>query len=343
MRSIDLRVDVTEAAGLGEPAHVALTVTAPDELPTRPHRLLRQAGSRLLPGLLHRGLPGPGSGAGAQAAWHAERGWILVAVDHLGVGDSSQHDAERLAYTPVAAASQAAETEVRQKLAAGTLIDGLAPWGIRSPSASASRWAARSPSCSRVGSTATTASACWATARCAPTRRRSRGRRRSGCPGWHATPCRPTACSPTGRHSPVSPPRECRAEHDNGMAWGFHYDDVDLVVVQRDMEDYPLRGGDLPPGLGQHPRDGGAVVGGAGRRPGRGGGGALPGPGRAGRARRAGRPPRRAPGLRVVAQRRLLRVPAHGAHAQLRRYPQLFWQRIETWADWVRTVRNAQP
>ena len=22
---------------------------------------------------------------------------------------------------------------------------------------------------------------------------------------------------------------------------------------------------------------------------------------------------------------------------------ELFWQRIETWADWVRTVRNAQP
>ena len=30
MRTIDLQVDVTEAAGLGEPAHIALTVTAPD-------------------------------------------------------------------------------------------------------------------------------------------------------------------------------------------------------------------------------------------------------------------------------------------------------------------------
>ena len=53
------------------------------------------------------------------------RGWIFVAVDHLGVGESSQHDPERLSYTPVAAASEAAEAEVRQKLAAGTLMDGL--------------------------------------------------------------------------------------------------------------------------------------------------------------------------------------------------------------------------
>ena len=31
MRSVELRVDVTEAAGLGERAHVALTVTLPDD------------------------------------------------------------------------------------------------------------------------------------------------------------------------------------------------------------------------------------------------------------------------------------------------------------------------
>ena len=67
----------------------------------------------------------PARARGAQAAWHAERGWIFVSVDHLGVGDSSLHDSERLTYTPVVAASQAAETEVLQKLAAGTLIDGL--------------------------------------------------------------------------------------------------------------------------------------------------------------------------------------------------------------------------
>ncbi len=36
MLSVDIRVDVTEAAGLGEPATVALTVTVPDVVPERP-------------------------------------------------------------------------------------------------------------------------------------------------------------------------------------------------------------------------------------------------------------------------------------------------------------------
>ena len=31
------------------------------------------------------------------------------------------------------------------------------------------------------------------------------------------------------------------------MAWGFHYDDVDPAVVRRDLDDYPARHGDVPP------------------------------------------------------------------------------------------------
>ncbi len=100
MRSIDLHVDVTEAAGLGEPAHIALTVTVPDAVPDRSRRLLRQTGRRLRARLLHRGPPWAGPRA-RQAAWHAARGWIFVSVDHLGVGDSSLHDPERLTFAPV--------------------------------------------------------------------------------------------------------------------------------------------------------------------------------------------------------------------------------------------------
>ena len=42
MHSVDLRIDVTEAAGLGEPAWIAVTVHLPD--PARPgdHRSSRQ-------------------------------------------------------------------------------------------------------------------------------------------------------------------------------------------------------------------------------------------------------------------------------------------------------------
>ena len=55
VRSADFDMDVTEAAGLGEPAHVALTVTVPDEVPAAARRLLRQARRRLLAALFHRG------------------------------------------------------------------------------------------------------------------------------------------------------------------------------------------------------------------------------------------------------------------------------------------------
>ena len=120
---VQLQIDVTEAAGLGEPAHVALTVTVPDQLGLEPVVCFAKPGGGYARGYYTLDLPGPAHGA--QADWHAARGWIFVSLDHLGVGDSSLHDPERLSYTPVVAASQAAEADVLQKLAAGTLIDGF--------------------------------------------------------------------------------------------------------------------------------------------------------------------------------------------------------------------------
>ena len=101
------------------------TVTVPDEVGPDPVVCFAKPGAGYARRLLHRGSARDRAGAGAQADWHAARGWIFVSVDHLGVGDSSQHDPERLSFSPVVAASQAAESDVRQKLAAGTLMDGL--------------------------------------------------------------------------------------------------------------------------------------------------------------------------------------------------------------------------
>ena len=77
VRSIDLHIDVTEAAGLGEPAHIALTVTAPDDArrptpscasPSRAPATAAATTPRTCP------VPAP---AGSQATWHAERGLDL--------------------------------------------------------------------------------------------------------------------------------------------------------------------------------------------------------------------------------------------------------------------------
>ena len=100
-------------------------MTVPDQVPTEPVVCFGKPGGGYALGYYTVDLPGPAQGA--EATWHAERGWIFVALDHLGVGDSSQHDPERLSYTPVVAANQAAEAEVRQRLAAGTLVGGLGP------------------------------------------------------------------------------------------------------------------------------------------------------------------------------------------------------------------------
>lgn len=121
MKRIDLHIDVTEAAELGEPAHVSLTVCLPDpgNLPKRPIVCFAKPGGGYSKGYFTEDLPGPGKGA--QADWHVERGWIFVALDHLGVGASSLHAPEALTFRPVVTANHAAEEEVLRRLAAGTL------------------------------------------------------------------------------------------------------------------------------------------------------------------------------------------------------------------------------
>src|ERR1700712_4535994 len=104
MQAIDIKIDVTEAVAIGEAAHVAVTVTLPDpaRMPRPPIVCFAKPGGGYSRGYYTVDLPGPARGA--QADWHANRGWIFVSVDHLGVGGSSLHDAAKLDYTPTAAA-----------------------------------------------------------------------------------------------------------------------------------------------------------------------------------------------------------------------------------------------
>lgn len=97
MEQLELTVDVTDAAGLGDPATVAATVhlPSPDALGDTPLVCFAKPGGGFSHGYFTNGLPGPA--AGSQAAWHAARGWVFVSVDHLGVGASSTHDTEAAA------------------------------------------------------------------------------------------------------------------------------------------------------------------------------------------------------------------------------------------------------
>jgi pimeloyl-ACP methyl ester carboxylesterase len=246
VRSLDLQLDVTDAAGLGEPAHIALTVTTPHALAEQPIVCFAKPGAGYGRGYYTEDLPGPGQGS--QATWHAERGWIVVSVDHLGVGDSSQHEPERLSYSPVIAASAAAEGIVRKRLAAGTLMEGLAPLsdavtiGIGQSMGGAFTIVqqGRHHCYDGVGVLG------YSPLRTQP----------SSAPGQPPLPL-PWVPSDTQLADGVwtnapalaglADLAQATAAADAPMAWGFHYDDVDPAVVWRDMDDYPARHGDVPP------------------------------------------------------------------------------------------------
>jgi alpha-beta hydrolase superfamily lysophospholipase len=125
MQILELKIDVTEATCIGEATVVALTVHLPDPtvLAAEPIVCFAKPGGGYSRGYYTVDLPGPARGA--QADWHAKRGWIFVSLDHLGVGESTLHDARKLDYTTVATANQAAEQEVLRRLAAGTLAAGF--------------------------------------------------------------------------------------------------------------------------------------------------------------------------------------------------------------------------
>jgi len=347
VQSIDLRIDVTDAAGLGEPAHIALTVTAPDALPPEPVVCFAKPGAGYSRGYYTADLPGPGHGA--QAAWHAERGWVFVSVDHLGVGESSLHNSDRLTFAPVIAAAEAAESEVRQKLAAGTLMDGLDP--------------VADPLTLGIGQS-------MGGAFTIVQQGRHHGYDGVGILGY--SPLRTQPPTAPGAPPLTFPwvPRDTQLSEailTNGpalaeaavqagaepavalppdaqpMAWPFHFDDVDPEVVRRDMEDYPARHGDLPP-WGSATIPGTAVL-------------WCLAPG----STLAEAAAIRAPVLVALGERDVLvdprgepRAYESAASVDLFVCPrmahmhnfagtrELFWRRIETWADWVRAARAAQ-
>jgi pimeloyl-ACP methyl ester carboxylesterase len=87
MQSLELNIDVSDRVGL-ERATVAVAVTLPDpgRLPPRPVVCFAKPGAGYAKAYFTHSLPGPGKGA--QASWHAANGWIFVASDCLGSGDS---------------------------------------------------------------------------------------------------------------------------------------------------------------------------------------------------------------------------------------------------------------
>jgi pimeloyl-ACP methyl ester carboxylesterase len=117
----DVRIDVSEAVGIAG-AELAASVVAPTTVAETP--------------ILAVGFPGGGYSRGywdiqwpggySQAEYHASRGWTFVAIDHLGVGDSSLLDPSMLSFEVLAAANSEATRRIVSMLRSGSLMANTA-------------------------------------------------------------------------------------------------------------------------------------------------------------------------------------------------------------------------
>jgi alpha-beta hydrolase superfamily lysophospholipase len=340
MESVDLNIDVTDAARLGEKATIALTVHLPEvgALGDQPVVCFAKPGGGYSRGYFTVNLPGPVNGA--QAEWHAARGWIFVSLDHLGVGESStEHDGSRLDYTTVAAASQAAEQELLKRLAKGALVDGYP--------------AVSDPLVLGIGQSM---GGCLTVIQ--------QGRYHCydgiGVLGYGAVhthppvrPGEPPLVAPwrprdTLQSDPMvlvnlsqlsaNPENVAGVERWARMTWGFHYDDVDAATIGADMH----RGGGIPPWASATSP---LAVASSCLTP-----GAI-----APEAAAVTSPVLVAMGERdVIADPKgepraylsarsvdLFICPGMGHMHNFASTRELFWKRIETWAEWVRAEKES--
>ncbi len=127
MKKLDLRIDVSKAVALPGPLEVALSVFLPDpaRLDARPIVMAAFPGGGYSRGYFDMHFPGH-SGY-SEAEHHTAAGFVFIAGDHLGVGDSSLPDFSKLSIEMIAAGNDCAVREVFARLEAGTLSADFPP------------------------------------------------------------------------------------------------------------------------------------------------------------------------------------------------------------------------
>lgn len=242
VRELEMIIDVGDAVALGRPAHVAATIVLPDPaaMPERPIVCFARPSSSYTRAYYTHDLPGAGSGA--QGAFHANRGWIFVALDALGCDESPEAralDPERLDFATLAAAGHAAEQDILARMANGVLVPGFPP--------------VNQPLVLGAGLALGGALAIYQQAR----HRSYDGLVVLGFSAVHTHPTAPPGGQPVtvGWYprdaaledcaEPLNAPALAAAEAAGrggaaweALAWGFHYDDVPRDVVERDLRHY---------------------------------------------------------------------------------------------------------
>lgn len=121
MRRLERRIDVSEAAGLGQPVEMAVTIVLPDpvQMPARPVAIFAAPGGGYSRGYYDLSLPG--HDGYSEADYHADRGTIYVAIDHVGVGDSSLPDPALIDFQMLAATHDSCVRQLAAQIEAGAL------------------------------------------------------------------------------------------------------------------------------------------------------------------------------------------------------------------------------
>lgn len=124
-KSIELKIDVSTSVPLPGPLHIVASVFLPDpaKLAAPPTAIFAFPGGGY--GRRYFDLQIPDAPGYSQAEHHLERGLIVVAADHLGVGESSIPDLAAVTVEMMAAANHAAVGEIRRRIAQGTISAGF--------------------------------------------------------------------------------------------------------------------------------------------------------------------------------------------------------------------------
>jgi pimeloyl-ACP methyl ester carboxylesterase len=115
MRKVELRV----ATGSGGSRTIAMTAYLPEPRAASGCVIFASPGGGY--GRGYYDMHFPGHDGYSQAAHHAEKGHVLVAYDHLGVGESSVEDLASLTIEDIAAHNHEAVTQVSQHIRKGSL------------------------------------------------------------------------------------------------------------------------------------------------------------------------------------------------------------------------------
>jgi pimeloyl-ACP methyl ester carboxylesterase len=124
MLPADLIVDVSDSSQLGRPLRIVATVFLPpgDELAEQQTVVFALPGGGYSRG--YYDMHFPGHAGYSQAEHHVDRGLVLVAIDHLGVGDSTPEVASEVRIDDIAAANDFAVRTITDRLRSGTAVKG---------------------------------------------------------------------------------------------------------------------------------------------------------------------------------------------------------------------------